>query len=123
MAEPLHVRPATEALCRACELADEVRWRFDLDAVAFRESLATSKGAAWLDGLWVLGAARESWLLYATADVWVNGALVPARVDAGGLTLEADQLDALLRAARGRRTYGEPLHDVVVLLAADLLRR
>jgi hypothetical protein len=114
--------PATaEALCRACELASEVQWRFDLSEVVFRERLSQTDREVHLSSLWVLGCAESEYILYGTSDYpCVPGGLA-ARVDAGGVVLEAVTLEGLLRACRGKQLLGTDVYDVCFLLAHDLL--
>jgi hypothetical protein len=114
--------PATsDALCRACDLASEVRWRFDLSEVVFRERLFQDDEEVLLWNLWVLGFSDGDYILYGTSDYPGGPDGLTARVDAGGVVFEATTLEGLLRACRGRRAFGADVYDVCFLLAHDLL--
>ncbi len=114
--------PATaDALGRACDLASEVQWRFDLSCVVFREHLFQNDDVVLLRNLWVLGFAENEYILYGTSDHPGGSEGLAARVDAGGIMFEATTLEGLLRACRGRRALGADVYDVCFLLAHDLL--
>ncbi len=114
--------PATaDALGRACDLASEVQWRFDLSHVVFRERLFQDEGTVLLWNLWVLGFSDNEYILYGTSDYPGGSDGLRARVDAGGILFEATTLEGLLRACRGRRALGADVYDVCFLLAHDLL--
>jgi hypothetical protein len=116
------VIPATaDALCRACDLAAEVQWRFDLSEVVFRERLFQDDEEVKLLDLWVLGFAEGEYILYGTSDYPGGPAGLTARVDAAGVVFEASTLEGLLRACRGRQALGADVYDVCFLLAHDLL--
>lgn len=93
-----------DAMVRVCNLVEEVRWRFDLDSIRFVEQLGFHDRAGfWIQQIVAVGRDSESFLLYATCDLWADGMLVRAQVDAGGMVVEASDPQTLIAKARSRR--------------------
>lgn len=112
------VRATAGVLSRACDLAEEARWRFDMDTVVFRERIEQNDDLVWLRSLWVLGESQHEWLLVGCRDLPY---VTEARIDAGSFVLESQTLPDLMRATRGRRAFGSDVYDVAFLLATDML--